>query len=87
MVTTVARAVRATMCPARDRERTTGRVVVGPPPPPGHAPEDVVAATRQRRSDGARRYILYDDTLEAGRVADSRISVDEAVVVDRELWR
>lgn len=87
LVTTTAPVDTSRMSRSHDLEPVPGRVLVGPPPPPAAAPDDVLPATRQRRTDGARRYILYDDDLDVGRVADSRLSVDADVVVERELWR
>lgn len=71
----------------RDLSRAAGRVFVGPPPPADATPDDVLPATRQRRSDGARRYICYDNGFDAEEVATTRLSVDYDVVVERELWR
>jgi hypothetical protein len=68
-------------------DRRAGRVFVGPPPPYRAAPDDVLPAVVKTRSDGARRYICYADSAEAGAVAATRLSVDADAVVKRELWR
>lgn len=62
------------------------RVVVGPPPAPRDAPDDVLPAVVRTRTDGSRRYICYSDSGPDG-VAETRLSVDAEVVLDRELWR
>lgn len=63
-----------------------GRVVVGPPPPTA-APEDVLPAVVRTRSDDSERYICYSAAPEYDGVAETRLSVDVAAVVERELWR
>ncbi|MFB6140984.1 MAG: hypothetical protein ABEJ26_11180 [Halosimplex sp.] len=68
-------------------EAREGRVVVGPPPPPRAAPADVLPAVVRTRSDESRRYICYSDAPGDDGVAESRLSVDAEVVLDRELWR
>ncbi|WP_415379500.1 hypothetical protein [Halosimplex sp. TS25] len=71
----------------KSSETRDGRVVIGPPPPPTAAPEDVLPAVVRTRTDDSRRYILYSDAPECDGVAESRLSVDADVVIDRELWR
>lgn len=63
------------------------RVVVGPPPPASDGPDDVLPAVVRNRTDESRRYICYSDTDPGDSVVDTRLSVDAAVVLDRELWR
>ncbi len=82
----IAAFVRADMA-ERSSETRDGRVVIGPPPPPTAAPEDVLPAVVRTRTDDSRRYILYSDAPDRDGVAESRLSVDADVVLDRELWR
>lgn len=70
--------------PSETRE---GRLTIGPPPPPTAAPDDVLPAVVRTRSDDSRRYILYSDASDRAGVAETRLSVDTKVVLDRELWR
>ena len=64
-----------------------GGITIGPPPPPTAAPDDVLPAVVRTRSDDSRRYIVYSDASDRAGVAETRLSVDSDVVLDRELWR